>query len=257
MPKTRSGTPHPQKHAESKPPRRFGHEQRLHQHYDPAYSAKIRLLRVVLPVTALLMLAMLLVWPLFTARHGGVSDVDAGAIAMLNAKFIGMDTKNRPVTITADQVVRTDDGQALISLKMPLADLVYQPGKSLTIRAENGQYDEKTGHLYLVGDVNLFQADAFELVTKAVEIDGKNRNAWSVDRVTGYSPNGSITAEGLKIINNGQSIVFTGKSRLVLTQPDAAGRDLSGASDTTPLNQDARPATNGPTILEQRLRNDS
>ena len=220
--------------------------------YDPRYSEKIRLLRVILPVVAVMMLSVLLIWPLFSGRRGGVSTIDAGSIAMLNARFVGLDNKNRPVTITADQVVRTQDPQNLISLRMPVADLTYDRGRTIAIRAENGQYDEKSGHLRLIGDVNLFQADAFELVTRQVEIDGKNRNAWSVDRVTGYSPNGSITAEGLKIVNNGQSVVFTGRSRLVLTQPQDKQKHVF-------QDREEPAASPAPVVspLEQRLRSDS
>lgn len=228
-------------------------KQRIETFYNSRYSEKVKLLRVILPVTALLMLAILLIWPLFSGRHGGVSDVDAGAIAMLNAKFVGVDAKNRPMTITADQVVRTEDKTGVISLKMPVAELAYAPGRNIAIRAENGQYEEQSGHMYLDGDVNLFQSGAFELVTRAVEIDGKNRNAWSVDRVTGYSPNARIAAEGLKIINNGQSIVFTGKSRLVLTHPDKLGDGLTGNADSG-LNGGVPQDTNKPGVLEQKLR---
>jgi lipopolysaccharide export system protein LptC len=237
---------------------RPGHGKSIGDHrivasYDPGYSEKIRLLRVVLPVVAVVMLATLIIWPLFSSRHGGIASIDAGAIAMINARFVGLDDKNRPVTITADQVVSTQDADGMVSLKMPLADLTYDRGRSVAIRAENGQYDQKTGRLRLVGDVNLFQADTFELVTRQVEIDGKSRNAWSIDRVTGYSPNGSINAEGLKIINNGQSVVFTGRSRLVLTQPnDKKARSFSNEPVDPSKSQ---PAT--PTVLEQRLRSES
>ena len=70
--------------------------------------------------------------------------------------------------------------------------------------------------LRLVGGVDLFHDDGYVFRTDEARIDFRNGAASGEPPVSGQCPFGSIDAEGCRIGDNGDRIIFNGKSRLVI-----------------------------------------
>ncbi|MEM6903159.1 MAG: LPS export ABC transporter periplasmic protein LptC [Pseudomonadota bacterium] len=194
------------------------YRQRAADRLNPRRSVVIRMLRVVVPSVAALLLIGTLVWPLINADQNGLRQLGRGESAMLNARFEGYDDADRLVSITADQVTRSTGENNLIDLIQPLADITYDDGTRVAIRANQGRFDEDRQQLLLQGDVNMFQPEGFEFTTSRLQIDTSQRAAWSDQPVTGTGPGGSIAGSAVQILENGRFLVFPGPGRLTLDQ---------------------------------------
>ncbi|MBV6631779.1 MAG: LPS export ABC transporter periplasmic protein LptC [Alphaproteobacteria bacterium] len=194
------------------------YRQRAADRVNPRRSVVIRMLRVAVPSLAAVLLIGTLVWPLINADQNGLRQLGRGESAMLNARFEGYDDADRLVSITADQVTRSTGDTNLIDLEQPLADITYDDGSRVAIRANQGRFDEERQQLLLQGDVNMFQPNGFEFTTSRLQVDTSQRAAWSDQPVTGTGPGGSIAGSAVQILENGRFLVFPGPGRLTLDQ---------------------------------------
>jgi hypothetical protein len=77
-------------------------------------------------------------------------------------------------------------------------------------------YQSQAQLLDLFGDVNLVRDDGTRFVTNAAHVDVAADSAVGNDPVTGHGPSGDITAQGFRVVDRGNTIVFIGKSNLLL-----------------------------------------
>src|SRR3546814_15114515 len=74
--------------------------------------------------------------------------------------------------------------------------------------------------LDLAGSVHLTHDKSFDIRTESATVDLQDGSAAGDSAVTGEGPSGELQAEGFRLRERGQVIVFTGKSRLLI-YPDA------------------------------------
>ena len=196
---------------------------------DSAYSKVVKLMRLLLPVIAVGLVAMVLIWPLFQEDEGfriglAVDDVQGAAEdpSMLNARYMGIDQQDQPFQVSAKSA-RPSEGSALIDgeatiidLEAPEADITLKDGTWLALTADSGQYRKEEHNLDLEGSVNLFHDDGYEFRTDSALVDLQSGAAISNDIVVGQGPGGVLHSEGVVILDRGERIVFTGPARLVL-----------------------------------------
>jgi hypothetical protein len=84
-------------------------------------------------------------------------------------------------------------------------------------------YQSQAQLLDLFGDVNLVHQDGTRFVTNTAHVDVAADTAAGNDPVTGHGPSGDITAQGFRVVDRGNTIIFTGESNLLLkgTKPSA------------------------------------
>ena len=142
---------------------------------------------------------------------------------MLNARFDGLDEKNRPYTVTADMATQSDSDEDLIELELPKADITLEDGAWLALTARSGKYRQKSQILDLIGSVSLFHDQGFELRTEAARVDLARGVAEGNQPVQGQGSTGFIEAQGFRVLDRGARIIFTGKARLIVnpeTRPE-------------------------------------
>jgi lipopolysaccharide export system protein LptC len=144
---------------------------------------------------------------------------DARDLRMVNARYTGLDRQNRPFVITAEVARQSPEVDQLMSLEGPKGDLTTLSGTWIELTAATGLYQPETQVLELFGDVHIYQDKGDEFETDTAHIDMKESNAEGHDRTVGHGPFGHVEAEGFRILNHGDIIVFTGHSHLVLDQP--------------------------------------
>ena len=188
------------------------------------YSRLVAVLRVMLPVAATVVLAGLVLWPTLEEMIwpppspvlvDDVPEDESATGAMARPSFFGLDGENQPYTVTGD-VARASDPDGVLELDNAEAGITLNDGTWLALRARTARYDEAAGLIELEGDVNVFRDDGYTVQTEHALIDIGTREAWGDAPVLGHGPDAEVAAQGFRVMNSGQTIVFTGQSRLRL-----------------------------------------
>jgi lipopolysaccharide export system protein LptC len=190
---------------------------------DPRASRMVPLFKVLLPLLAMFIVALILMWPqlspdsrqfrLGTAR---VAPADAELLRMVSPRYVGVDEENRPFIVTADYAAQTAGDGDKIQLAAPKADVTLADGSWLALTAANGIYDRIKQTLALSGGVSVFHDAGHEFRTSAAEIDMAKGIAEGRQPVEGQGPFGLLSASGFRILDKGSRIQFNGKTRLEL-----------------------------------------
>jgi lipopolysaccharide export system protein LptC len=191
------------------------------------YSLFVGLMKVVLPASAAALILLVIAWPQLTFKDDrfrlGMSRLNldqADNPTMLNARYDGIDEQRRPYSITADMATQSKQDEDIIDLELPKADMTLEGGAWLALNARAGQYHRTNEVLDLSGGVSLFHDRGFELRSNSAHIDLAAGIAEGAQPVEGQGNFGTVQSEGFRVLDRGQTIIFTGKSRLVL-QPGA------------------------------------
>ena len=191
------------------------------------YSRFVAWMKVLLPFLALGLIALIIIWPRLktddTFRIGFSSVRLSGSAepGVDNARYMGTDENRRPYSITADLARIDTDGQ--YSLEMPKADLTLEDGTWLVLTADNGFFRQGAQKLELIGGVNLFHDTGYEISTEELTVDLETNFAEGHTPVAGHGPFGELRAQGLKLIDKGRIIYFTGPAELILYPAHGGG----------------------------------
>ncbi|MDV7339471.1 LPS export ABC transporter periplasmic protein LptC [Terasakiella sp. A23] len=184
-----------------------------------AYSRFVQILKLLLPVIAVLLVIMIIIWPhlradskRFSIGFSNIELSEAKDPSMINARYTGTDSENQPFSVTADIAKRIDGDTQSILLELPKADITLSDGSWLVLTSDNGIFDRPTQYLELDGAVNLFHDSGYEMHTKTAGIDLANGSAEGHNPVVGQGPFGRIESEGFRLIDKGKTIIFTGKT---------------------------------------------
>jgi lipopolysaccharide export system protein LptC len=193
------------------------------------YSTFVGFMKLLLPALAAALILLVIAWPEFTVDDGGfrlsvsrLAPDQADSLTMLNARFDGLDEKNRPYTLTADMATQSDSDEDLIELELPKADITLEDGAWLALTARSGKYRQKAEILDLIGSVSLFHDQGFELRTEAARLDLAKGVAEGNQPVQGQGSVGFIEAEGFRVLDRGARIIFTGKAHMIINPENRA-----------------------------------
>jgi lipopolysaccharide export system protein LptC len=194
------------------------------------YSRRVALLKRLLPAVGVTLLVLVALWPrlgpLLDSVRLGFPAIDlreAHELRMLNPRYAGIDRFNRPYVVTSAigrQVPNRDD---LMSLEQPKAEMMMHRGASVVVTAATAMYQSQAQLLDLFDDVNLIHENGTRFVTRTAHVDVSANTAEGHDPVVGHGPSGDIAAQGFRILDKGDTIIFTGNSNLRLkgTKPSA------------------------------------
>ena len=193
------------------------------QPQEDRHSRRVALLKGFLPALGASLLLLVVFWPrivplLETVRSAfPLIDLrEARELRMLNPRYAGVDHFNRPFVVTSAigrQVPNRDD---LMSLESPRAEMILHSGASVVVTAATAIYQSQAQLLDLFGDVILVHENGTRFVTKAARVDAAADTAEGNDPVSGHGPSGDITAQGFRVSDKGNTILFTGRSNLRL-----------------------------------------
>jgi lipopolysaccharide export system protein LptC len=185
------------------------------------YSRFVFLTKLALPAVACALLLLIAAWPrlqgVFETVHLPAPRLDlseARDLHMANARFTGIDRNNRPFTITAVMARQKPDLQGLVTLDKPKGDLTTTAGNWLELSANTGLYEQQPQLLDLFGEVALYQDKGNEFHSTTAHIDMAAGTANGDDPMTGQGPFGNVTADGFRILDRGDTIIFKGHAML-------------------------------------------
>jgi|HigsolmetaGSP11D_1036233.scaffolds.fasta_scaffold08729_3 lipopolysaccharide export system protein LptC len=185
------------------------------------HSRLVSLLKLILPSVALVLVALVVLWPELQNQVLPVSSTaivqnENGTIRMINPRYFGVDDNDQPFSVVAQSADQIPGDEDLIDLARPEAELTRTDGTWLALNAETGRYDRRTNRIRLSGDVMLFRDDGFAAETSLAHVDLNQRTAWGDQPIVVHGPTGEIEAEGFRIADEGATIIFTGRSRLLI-----------------------------------------
>lgn len=185
------------------------------------YSLFVRLMKWGLPLVALVIVGVLISrFQENTAPTPSISGTPAvtpeGQIALVGARYEGVDDKHRPFRVTADEASHALTGKDNVSLKKPMADMALGDNSWIAASADQGEYARDAAELALSGNVRIFHDSGYELLMDEVLIHLKTSAAESKKAVKAQGPAGLLEAASLDITQQGDSIVFKGPAKLTL-----------------------------------------
>ncbi|MCW9032585.1 MAG: LPS export ABC transporter periplasmic protein LptC [Rhodospirillales bacterium] len=187
------------------------------------YSRFVKSMKLFLPFLALILIALVLIWPqLSTQDHrfmigfSGIEAREAADLNMVNARYTGMDNNNLPFSVTADIAKNLSPDAMEVELEMPKADMTLDDGSWLVLTAEEGKYQQEQQKLDLKGAVNLYHDSGYEIRTAKADVDLSKGEASSDVKVKGHGPFGQLESEGFLLKDLGERIIFTGKAHLLI-----------------------------------------
>ena len=176
----------------------------------------------LLPLAAVALLATIALWPeIDSASDRGrvafrrLAEVRPDALHVREPRYQGVDEQNRPYTVTADAAVQSGSAEVVL-LQAPRADLLLSDGGWVYLEAREGRYDKPRNRLDLAGRVTIHHDDGTQFVTERAALDVNAGNAEGDDPVAAQGPFGTLTAQGFRLVDRGQVVIFTGNSRVVL-----------------------------------------
>lgn len=210
----------------------FARAHRLSAH-GPAYTLLVRAGRFALPAAALVLAGLVIAQLTKSPLQDQLSQLPAeektlpGQSALEGARYEGVDTQGRPFVLTAEKAVRvlpagasaTDLNPATgetVDLVRPTAQLEMSGGKEMALRANGGRFTQDSSTLDLTGGVTLSDQAGNELWVDNVNVDLDANALTSTTPVKGRGPDGTIDAEGLRLENGGEKVIFEGRTTLTL-----------------------------------------
>ncbi|MGH7184667.1 MAG: LPS export ABC transporter periplasmic protein LptC [Pseudomonadota bacterium] len=194
------------------------------------YAGTVAALKVLLPAVAVALIVLVAFWPRFLLDGGrfevvadASGDIGIDRLSMLNPRFQGTDSRDRPFTVTAERAVQDLTDDDIILLARPQADMTLEDGAWVALKADQGFYHRDAETLQLAGGVDLFHDQGYEIHTPSAAIDLNGGTAEGHEPVEARGPFGQLTSEGFRVAERGARVEFTGRSRLRL---DAEPRTL-------------------------------
>lgn len=188
------------------------------------YSKIVRRVRLVLPIIALGLIAIIFVWSdvqhnnIIPAANPDLIAQTVGKNELVNPKFESTDTNNQPYTITAKRAVQSKADENLVMMDEPTAGMLLNSGEKVGIQSKRGSFRQDTQLLFLRDNVTLTHDKGYTLETQELDLNLKENTAHSETDVHANGPDGTLQSKGLEGIGTEGRIIFGGPAKLVLTK---------------------------------------
>jgi lipopolysaccharide export system protein LptC len=188
-----------------------------------AHDRLIKWAKIALPIAAGLLLIILALAPL--DRKGDVSFIldkkkvqsAPERMRVEEARYTGTDDKGQLFEIVADRAIQPSSNTPLVDIDGMSARLNLQQGPML-IAADQGRYNIDTQQVAVVGPINVHGADGWQLQTRDVNIDLKNRQLASQGPAEGKMRLGQFRANHIRADLASHTVVLDGGARLKIVQ---------------------------------------
>jgi len=215
------------------------------------YSRRVARLKLILPAIGAALLLTVAAWPrlapLFDRLRFAWPAIDlreARELRMLNPRYIGTDRQNHPFLVTAATGRQVPDRQDLMALEKPQADLQTRGGAKIVLNGDSGVYQGQPQLLDLFRNVTLVHQNGTHFLTQSAHLDLSVNSGSGHEPIEGHGPSGDVWGQGFEITDKGDTIVFTGDSRLIAssTKPAAVATAAPAALPDAVIATAARAA---------------
>jgi lipopolysaccharide export system protein LptC len=208
--------------------------------FSDGYTWFVGFLKLALPTVAVVLVGLVLIWPQLKGAEDSLRKSFLGSLKldeienlqMIHARYVGVDDQNRPYVLTAAAARQVSSGSDLIALEAPKGDLAMEDGLKVGLHAQAGAYYQKAQMLDLFGRVTMTRTDGYVVETEEARINLKTGGAEGNKTVVGHGPAGTLRSDGFRIVDKGQTVMFTGKARMTINADNADAKGMvPGLSD--------------------------
>ncbi|GGH08311.1 hypothetical protein GCM10007036_03730 [Alsobacter metallidurans] len=210
--------------------------------YDAAlrHSGRVRWLRRIIPVGAVLMVlgvGFFAFWNPFRAIPDGVSvgplSINGTKVTMEAPKLSGFKKDKRPYEVTARWASSDVKNPNVIELKDIKARIALQDKGFANVEALNGVYNSQAEAIQLKDDVRVKTDTGYDVLMKVADVNFKAGTVQSTEAIEMKFTGGTIRADALEMLDNGQVVIFKGRVHTVMLS-DQSDRPAGQAKGTTP-----------------------
>ncbi len=183
------------------------------------YDTLVGVLKLALPASALALLALIVVWPLLSAREFSfLLSKDKVAMAgdrlrLDNAIYRGQTGKGQPFVIRAGGAVQHSSAVPIVELRSLDATLQMDDGPA-RVTAPSGQYDMDKDRLNIAGPVKVDGSAGYSLDSQGIEVSLIDRTVKTDEPVSGRLPIGTFRSDRLRGDLGGQTVILDGHAHL-------------------------------------------
>ncbi|MBV9332334.1 MAG: LPS export ABC transporter periplasmic protein LptC [Alphaproteobacteria bacterium] len=189
------------------------------------YSRFVLLMKRVLPITAAVVIAAVLIYSLVPRRSDRITMVYQrmgrieNDLAMVQPRLSGTDAKGNPFVITADRAIQDAHNPRRARLVNIQADMTLNGQQWVNASAAKGAFDMDAHTLVLTGGISIFSDSGYELHTSRGNVDLKIGRFVGPANVTGQGPSGTFSADRFEIDHATQMIYLIGDVHMTMLLP--------------------------------------
>jgi lipopolysaccharide export system protein LptC len=188
-----------------------------------AHDKLVRWSKVVLPSAVGVLIAVLAVAPL--DKNGDVSFIldkkkvenAPERMRVESARYTGTDDKGQEFQITANNALQRSSETPIVDIRGMFARLALERGP-LLIAANQGRYNLDSQEVAINGPIRVQGPDGYQLQTRDVTVNMKNRQLASAGPVSGAMRLGQFQAGQLRADLGERNVVLDGGARLKIVQ---------------------------------------
>jgi lipopolysaccharide export system protein LptC len=125
-----------------------------------------------------------------------------------NARIAGFDKEQQPYEITAQKGFQDKENPDIAHLETVVGNFKKKTGEIVQITSQKAAYQAKTKQMDMQGDVKIVQVGRFTATMDKAHVDMQTKDLVSDTSVVVDMAGGTIHANGMKISNDGKTIVF-------------------------------------------------
>lgn len=218
------------------------------------HSRMVRILRVAVPVAVFLAMTGVIAVSIFNPFRILMPKlpvqidnlvVSGSKITMENPHLAGFSADRRPYEVRAKAAIQDLANPDKVELRTLRAKVMMEDRSTVTLDARTGFFDNRQQVLELKKDIFLQSSTGYEAKLSQATLDINKGLVTSNEPVDVKLLNGTLLADGLKIINSGEIVRFEGNVRmnLMMDQPEASPAEPAAEPPKTrSLGGNARPA---------------
>lgn len=134
-----------------------------------------------------------------------------------SAQYRGQDELGRPFVLDARSALQRSSNDPNVQIADMAARLQLDEGPA-RITADRAQYNMNENRVAVTGPVRFQAADGYQLDTRDVTVDLRDRSLQSRDRVNGQTPLGTFSADRMTADLPERKVVLEGRARLHINQ---------------------------------------
>lgn len=179
----------------------------------------LRLLGVLLPASVGVVVAAMVVTPLFPRSEVSFL-LDRTRVAITeerlrvaDAVYRGLDNKQRPFSVTAGNAVQHSAAEPIVHMAGLVATLQLDDGPA-RLTAPTGDYDMRSDMMHAYGPVDFRGSNGYHMITSGVDVDLKAKRAVGTGGVQGTIPSGTFSADRISADLAGENVTLEGHAHL-------------------------------------------
>jgi lipopolysaccharide export system protein LptC len=184
----------------------------------------VGVLRLVLPLVALLLVGLVMAWPQLVGRGAGLiapmllPDQMAGAdvMRMHQPRYAGQTENAEPFELTAASASLDPIQPNRVHLDQLAGDLDAEGRRDFRIVAVSGVYDRNKEKLELSGGIELTTTDGYRFETPSALVDLDRARVVGREPIAGAGPSGTLAADRFEFEDGGAILRFKGRVRVTL-----------------------------------------